>query len=61
MKNTNKVEVLISPNYSPENRAHKELLSWLVNILQPVILHRHIIAKKIFLKTLINTPPIYLS
>jgi hypothetical protein len=61
MKNSNKLEVLLTPKYSSENKAHKELLSWLVNILQPVILQKQVVARKLFLKTLINTPAIYLS
>lgn len=61
MKNSNKLEVLLTPKYSSEKNAHKELLSWLVNILQPVILQKQVAARKLFLKTLINTPPIYLS
>lgn len=61
MKNSNKMEVLLSQKYLFESHTHKELLSWLVNILQPVILQKQIISKKFFLKTLVNTPPIYLS
>jgi len=61
MKNANKVEILLSPKYSFENYSDKELLSWLVNTIQPVILQKQVGTKKLFLKTLVNTPPIYLS
>jgi hypothetical protein len=61
MKNTVKVEVLVSPDYSSEKHSHRELLSWLVNILQPVVLKKQLACRKIVLKSLAEIPPIYLS
>jgi len=60
MKNSNKVEVLLSQKYLFQRHTQKALLSWLV-ILQPLIQQKQVVSKKLFLKSLVNTPPIYLS
>lgn len=61
MKNSNKMEFILSPKFTFEKKGHKELLSWLINVLQPVVLQKQLTSRKLFLKELVNTPPIYLS
>jgi hypothetical protein len=61
MKNTAKVEVLVSPDYSSENHNHRELVRWMVDVLQPLVLKKQLASRKIVLKSLAEIPPIYLS
>jgi hypothetical protein len=61
MKNNNQVEVLLFSKYSFGDPSRKELVRWLGTTLQPVIYHQDKVIKKIFLRTLKNTPAIYLS
>ena len=61
MKNLNQVEVILFPKYSLKNLNQKELARWLGTTAQSAIGHQHQKAKKIFLRTLKNTPAIYMS
>jgi hypothetical protein len=61
MKYSNQLEVILFLKYSLTDLRQKELLRWLGTTAQPVIKRQHEIAKKIDLKILKNTPPIYLS
>jgi len=61
MKNDNKVKVLLFSKYSFGNFDQKELVRWVGTTLQPFIWQQDDITKKLFLKTLKDTPAIYLS
>jgi hypothetical protein len=56
MKNYNQVEVIVSSKYSLQ-----DLVRWLGTTAQSAIGRHQERAKKIFLKTLKDTVPIYLS
>jgi hypothetical protein len=56
MKNYNQVEVILSSKYSLQ-----DLVRWLGTMAQSAIGRQQEKAKKIFLRTLKDTPPIYLS
>ena len=61
MKNNNQLEVILFSGYSFRNQTQKELVRWLATIAQAEIDHQHQKVKKIFLKTLRDTPAIHLS
>ena len=61
MKNNNKVQVLLFSKYSLEDFTQRELVKWLGTTLQPIIVQQDETTKKLFLKTLKDTPAIYLS
>jgi hypothetical protein len=61
MKNSNVVEVILFSNYSFGNLRQKELVKWIGTTAQSAISRQHEKVKKLCLKTLKCTPPIYLS
>ena len=61
MKNYNQVEVILFSQYSLNNPAQKELIEWLGTTLQSAIERQREKTKKIFLRVLKDTTPIYLS
>ena len=61
MKNYNLVEVILFSRYCCRDPRYKELVKWLGTTAQSVIGDQHKRAKKIFLKTLKDTPAIYMS
>ena len=61
MKNNNAVEVILFSKYSLTDLRRKELVKWLGTTLQSAIKQQHDITNKLFLRTLKDSPPIYLS
>lgn len=61
MKYYNQVEVILFSKYSLNDLRQKELVRWLGTTAQRPIRHQHEKAKKIFLRTLRDTPAIYMS
>jgi len=61
MKNNNAIEVILFSNYSFRNIRQKELIRWLGTTAQSIIVQQHEKVKKLFLKSLKNTPAIYMS
>ena len=61
MKNNNQLEVVLFSKYSFGDLRRKELVKWMGTTVQSVIGRQHEMVKKIFLRTLKDTPPIYLS
>ena len=61
MKNYNQVEVILFSKYSLGDLRQKELVRWLGTTAQSAIVRQHEKAKKLFLKTLKDTPAIYMS
>ena len=61
MKNYNQVEVILFSKYSLNDLRRKELVRWLGTTAQSAIGWQHERAKKIFLRTLKDTPPVYMS
>jgi len=61
MKYCNKVEVILFLRYSLKDLRQKELVRWLGTTAQTAITKQKQRAKRIFLKTLKDTPAIYLS
>jgi hypothetical protein len=61
MKNYNQVEVLFFSKYSLTNLHHKQLVRWLGTTAQSAINRQNGKAKKLFLRTLKDTPAIYMS
>jgi hypothetical protein len=61
MKNNNRVEIVLFSNYSSRNAHQKQLVKWLGTTVQPAIDNQFLKAKKLYLKTLKDTPPIYMS
>ena len=61
MKNNNQIEVILFSKYSIADFRQKELLRWLETTAQPAIDRQIEQAKKLFLKTLKDTPAIYMS
>ena len=61
MKNTNKVEVILFSKYSLGDARQKELVRWLGTTLQTAIVRQQDISRKLFLRTLKDSPPIYMS
>ena len=61
MKNNNQVEVILFSKYSFNDLRQKELVRWLGTAAQSEIRRQLQRTKKVFLKTLKDTPAIYLS
>jgi hypothetical protein len=61
MKNYNQVEIILFSKYSTTDFSQKELVRWLGTTAQSAIGRQYENAKKLFLKTLKDTPAIYLS
>ena len=61
MKNYNQVEVILFSKYSTTDFRQKELVRWLGTTAQSAIDRQYEKAKKLFLKTLKDTPAIYMS
>jgi hypothetical protein len=61
MKNYNQVEVILFSKYSLLDLHHKQLVRWLGTIAQPAIERQNEKARKLFLRTLKDTPAIYMS
>jgi hypothetical protein len=61
MKNYSQVEVILFSKYSTTDFRQKELVRWLGTTAQSAIGRQYEKAKKLFLKTLKDTPAIYLS
>jgi hypothetical protein len=61
MENNNKVQVILFSKYSFMDLRQKELIRWLGTTLQSAIGKQQKIAKKLVLRNLRDTPPIYMS
>ena len=61
MKNYNQLELVLFSKYSFKNLRQKDLVRWLGTTAQSIIGTQHEKAQKINLRTLKETPPIYLS
>ncbi|MFC0773438.1 hypothetical protein [Terrimonas alba] len=61
MKKYNQVEVILFSKYYFQDLEQKELVKWLGTTVQPAIVRQEDRVKKLFLGTMKNTPPIYLS
>ena len=61
MKNNNQVEVILFSKYSFKDIRQKELVRWLETTAQSEIGRQLQRTKKVFLKTLKDTPAIYMS
>jgi hypothetical protein len=61
MKNNNCVEVILFSKYSYKDVRQKELVKWLGTAAQSEIGRQLQRTKKVFLKTLKDTPAIYMS
>jgi len=61
MKNNNQVEVILFSKYSFKDMRQKELVRWLGTAAQSEIGRQLQKTKKVFLKTLKDTPAIYMS
>ena len=61
MKNYNQVEVILFSKYFTTDFRQKELVRWLGTTAQSAIDRQYKKAKKLFLKTLKDTPAIYMS
>ena len=61
MKKYNQVEVILFAQYSINNQQQKDLVRWLGTTAQSAIAHQNEKTKKLILRSLKNTPAIYLS
>jgi hypothetical protein len=61
MKSNNRVEIILFSKYPFKDVHQKQLVSWLGRTAQPAIDRQLSKARKLYLKTLEDTPPIYLS
>jgi len=61
MKNYNQTEVILFSKYSFTDSRHKELVRWLGTTLQTAIVRQQDKARKLFLRTLKDSPAIYMS
>ena len=61
METNNKLEVILYSKYSLTETGKKKLMIWINAIIQPAIDHQHQTVKKMFLKNLPDSPPIYMS
>ena len=61
MKNYNQVEVILFPKYSLGDLRQKQLARWVGTTAQSAIGRQDEKAKKLFLRSLRETPAIYLS
>jgi len=61
MKSDKKVAVILFSKYSFNDPRQKELVRWVGTNLQSAIAKQQEMTRKLFLKSLKNTPAIYLS
>jgi len=61
MKNYKQVEVILFSKYSTTDFRQKELVRWLGTTAQSAISRQQERTKKLFLKTLRETPALYMS
>ena len=61
MRHQNNIEVILLSNHSSTDQNQQELVKWLTTTLQSVIDRQHGSVKKMFLRTLKDTPAIFLS
>ena len=61
MKHSNQIEVILFSKYSLNDLRQKELVRWLGTTAQTAIQLQHVITKKLHLRTLKDTPAIYMS
>jgi hypothetical protein len=61
MKNYNLVEVILFSRYSCRDRRYKELVRWLGTTAQSAIGRQQEKARKLILKTLKDSPAIFMS
>ena len=61
MKNNNQIEVILFSNYSFNDLQQKELVRWLGTTAQSEIVRQQERAKKLILRTLKDTPAIFMS
>jgi hypothetical protein len=61
MNNNNQVEVILFSKYSLKDIRQRELVRWLGTTAQSAIMRQKERARKLFLRTLKDTPPIYMS
>ena len=61
MKHYNQTEVILFSKYSFNDLRQKELVKWLGTTAQSAIQQQHVVTKRLFLKTLKDTPAIYMS
>jgi hypothetical protein len=55
---SNLLEIIL---FSQSNSQQNVLVEWLANAVQPVIVKQEVGTKKVFLKTMKDTPAIYMS
>jgi hypothetical protein len=55
---SNSLEIIL---FSERNSQQNVLVEWLANTVQPVIVKQEVGTKKVFLKTMKDTPAIYMS
>ncbi len=61
MKDYYQLEVILFSKYTTRSLAEKDLLKWLRTVAQFAIERQRDKVKKLFLKTLTDSPPIYFS
>jgi len=61
MKHYNQTEVVLFSKYFLNDLRQKELVRWLGTTAQSAIQRQHLITKKLLLRTLKDTPAIYMS
>jgi hypothetical protein len=61
MKNYNQIEVILFSKYSFNDLSQKKLVRWLGTTAQSSIGKQNKLAKKLFLRTLKDTPAIFMS
>ena len=61
MRKYNQLEVILFSKYSFKDKRQKELVTWLGTTVQSIIGRQEDRVKKLYVGTLRNTPPIYLS
>ena len=61
MKHYNQTEVILFSKYSFKDLRQKELVRWLGTTAQCAIQQQDEVTKKLFLRTLKDTPAIYMS
>lgn len=61
MKNYNQLQVILFSKYSFKDMRQRELVKWLGTSAQSAIERQQARVKKLFLRILKDTPPIYMS
>lgn len=61
MKNDNIIEIILNSRDSLPVWRQRELAEWLTTTAQSLIVQQQLIAKKIFVISLKNSPPIHMS